>query len=84
MTRKESELLDIINQLKGEITEIKGVINYSHKFSPPHHRVGNGAAVIVGTTIEDSSVVIASNVDKVSICPGDAGPEASPQTGQST
>lgn len=33
---KESELLDIINQLKDEIAEIKGVIHESHMSSPQH------------------------------------------------
>lgn len=37
MTCKESELLDIISQLKEEIAEIKGAIKESHK-SPPWHR----------------------------------------------
>lgn len=83
VARKESELLDIINQLKGEIAEIKRDIHESHRHLPSTVQVGNGAVGIVRTAIEESSVTIASNVDKVVICPGDVGPGGIPQTGQS-
>ncbi|XP_019221791.1 uncharacterized protein LOC109204700 [Oreochromis niloticus] len=36
VTRKETELFEIINQLKGEIAEIKGAIRESHRPSPSH------------------------------------------------
>lgn len=53
----------------------------SHK-DLPHStiRVGNRPAGIVRTTTEESSVTIASNVDKVVICPGDVGSGGNPQT----
>ncbi|GLD68381.1 uncharacterized protein AKAME5_001969400 [Lates japonicus] len=38
VTRKDTELLDIINQLKGEIAEIKGTIQESHR-PPPSQRL---------------------------------------------